>query len=129
MNAHCTIYLKLVIVLMAIGLWSCAARPFNPPRSGEIPPGPGVFSKGDDGLVLYDSKKTGADSRTRAADAPAAEPGDVRPTDASDLSDFAEFEAYQRFKAWKKSALGTQEYKEFQQWRRWQQYREWKKQQ
>jgi hypothetical protein len=130
MNIQCTTNLKqAVVALIMIGMWGCAAQPFDPPRSGEIPPGPGVFSKGDDGFVLYDSNKTKADGRTDAAGASTTESGAARSEDASDVSDFAEFEAYQEFKAWKKSALGTREYEEFQQWRRWRQYREWKQQQ
>lgn len=124
MNAYRTKNLRLVlVVLISIGIWGCAGKPFDPPQTGEIPKGPGVFSKGDDGVVLYDSKKNRSDRRT------AAKGNSGRPAVPSSASDYAEFEAYQQFKAWKKSAVGTNEYEEFQQWRQWQQYRMWKQNQ
>jgi hypothetical protein len=130
MNAYCTRNLRFVfVVLISIGLWGCAAKPFDPPQTGEIPKGPGVFSKGDDGVVLYDSKKKRSERRTAALQEPAAKGNTGQAATASSASDYAEFEAYQQFKAWKKSAAGTKEYEEFQQWRQWQQYRQWKQNQ
>jgi hypothetical protein len=130
MNAYGTRNLRFVfIVLISIGIWGCAAKPFDPPQTGEIPKGPGVYSKGDDGVVLYDSNKQRSERRTAASQEPAAKGGAGQPATSSSASDYAEFEAYQQFKAWKKSAVGTKEYEEFQQWRQWQQYRQWKQSQ
>jgi hypothetical protein len=119
----------VVVVLISIGTWGCAAKPFEPPQTGEIPKGPGVFSKGDDGVVLYDSNKKQTDRRTADSPEPAAKGNIGQPAPSLSASDFAEFEAYQQFKAWKKSAVGTKEYEEFQQWRQWKQYRQWKQNQ
>jgi hypothetical protein len=120
----------LFIVLISIGMWGCAAKPFDPPQTGEIPKGPGVFSKDDDGVVLYDSNKKRSDRENSASQEPVAKGDSGLPaTTSSSASDYAEFEAYQQFKAWKKSAVGTKEYEEFQQWRQWQQYRQWKQNQ
>ena len=47
----------LLVSLMIMGMWGCAGKPFDPPRAGEIPKEPGVFTKGSDGAVLYDSNK------------------------------------------------------------------------
>jgi hypothetical protein len=130
MNAYRARNLRVVLVaLISIGIWGCAAKPFDPPQTGEIPKGPGVFSKGDDGVVLYDSNKKRSNRETEASPEPAAKGDTGQPAAPSSASDYAEFEAYQRFKAWKKSAAGTEEYEEFQQWRQWQQYRQWKKNQ
>lgn len=117
----------VLVILISIGIWGCAAKPFSPPQTGEIPKGPGVFSKGDDGVVLYNSNKKRSDRRTAALPAPAAKGSAGQPVDSSSASEYAEFEAYQQFKAWKKSAVGTKEYEEFQQWREWRQYQQWKR--
>lgn len=130
MNACRTRSLGFVlVVLTSIGIWGCAAKPFDPPQTGEIPKGPGVFSKGDDGVVLYDSNKKRSERRTAASQEPEAMGGAGQPAPPSSASDYAEFEAYRQFKAWKASAVGTKEYEEFQQWRQWQQYRRWKQDQ
>jgi hypothetical protein len=130
MNTYRKGNLRLVlVVLISIGIWGCAAKPFDPPQAGEIPKGPGVYSKGDDGFVLYDSNNKKSESRAKAPAEPTAEGGTGQPAAPPPASDYAEFEAYQQFKAWKKSAVGTKEYEEFQQWRQWQQYRQWKQNQ
>ena len=130
MNAYRTRILRFFLVaLTSIGIAGCAAKPFDPPQTGEIPKGPGVFSKGDDGVVLYDSNKRSSEHRTAASQAPEAMGGTGQHPPPSSASDYAEFEAYQQFKAWKASAVGTKEYEEFQQWRQWQQYRRWKQNQ
>jgi hypothetical protein len=130
MNAYGTRNLRFVLaVLISIGIWGCAAKPFDPPQTGEIPTGPGVFSKGDDGAVLYDSNEKRSERRAAALRGPAAQGDTGQSATVSSASDYAEFEAYQQFRAWKKSAVGTEEYEEFQQWRQWQQYRQWKQNQ
>jgi hypothetical protein len=127
MNTYGTRILRVVFaVWLSIGIWCCAAKPFDPPRTGEIPKGPGVFSKGDDGVVLYDSNKAPSDPRHATAQPPAAASGTAQTAPPPSDADHAEFEAYQQFKAWKRSAAGTEAYEEFQQWRQWQRYRQWK---
>lgn len=131
MNAYRTKTLRFVLVVwVSIGIWGCAAKPFDPPQTGEIPKGPGVFSKGDDGVVLYDSNRKKADDRATVTTVPAPKGNTEQPAVLPPAaSDYAEFEAYQQFKVWKASAVGTKEYEEFQQWRQWQQYRQWKQNQ
>ena len=130
MNVYRTRHLRFVLaVTLSIGIWGCAAKPFDAPQTGEIPKGPGVFSKGDDGVVLYDSNKKKSDRHTTVTTAPSAKGDTGQPELPSSASDFAEFEAYRQFKEWKKRAAGTEEYEEFQQWRQWRQYRQWKQNQ
>jgi hypothetical protein len=110
---------------MTVGLWGCAGRPFDPPRADEISKEPGVFTKGADGAVLYDSKNERQ---------PAASSSQMPRTSSGYMqqpvveSDYEEYEGYRQWLLWKKSAVGTPEYEEFQQWREWRKYQEWKKQ-
>jgi hypothetical protein len=130
MNACGTVHLGIVLaVWISMGVWGCAAKPFDPPQTGEIPKGPGVFSEGNDGVVLYDSHGKRSDPREPGSQEAAAKGDAGKESPATSAADHAEFEAYQQFKAWKKSAAGTEEYEEFQQWRQWQQYRQWKQSQ
>jgi hypothetical protein len=130
MDAYRTRHLKVVFfVLISIGSLGCTVTPFDAPQTDEIPKGPGVFSKGDDGVVLYDSNQQSSDHRTPASIEPADKGNTEQPVPPPHGSDDAEFEAYQQFKIWKKSAAGTKEYEEFQQWRQWQQYRQWQQNQ
>lgn len=130
MNAYRKGNLRLIfIVLISIGIWGCAAKPFDPPQTGEIPKGPGVYSKGDDGFVLYDSNKKKPERQATTPAEPKVNGDTGQPAAPPPASDYAEFEAYQQFKAWKASAMGTKAYEEFQQWRQWQQYRQWKQDQ
>lgn len=115
-------------VLIPIAIWGCAGKPFDPPQTGEIPKGPGIFTKGDDGAVLYDSNAKEPTKQAPTAAETASREMDDKIADPSQAADYAEFEAYQEFRAWKKSAAGTQEYEEFQQWRQWREYRQWKQQ-
>jgi len=114
----------LLVSLMIMGMWGCAGKPFDPPRAGEIPKEPGVFTKGSDGAVLYDSNKERA---------PAVSPSQAPETSSGGTeqpaveSDYEAYESYQQWLLWKKSAVGTPEYEEFQQWREWRKYQEWKK--
>ena len=114
-------------VLVSIAIWDCAGKPFDPPQTGEIPKGPGIFTKGDDGAVLYDSNAKKLTKQAQTAGEPASRKKNEKTVDPSQAADYAEFEAYQEFRAWKKSAVGTEQYKEFQQWRQWREYRQWKK--
>jgi hypothetical protein len=121
--------IMILAVLISIAIWGCAGKPFEPPQTGEIPKGPGIFTKGDDGVVLYDSNAIEPPKPVQTAPEPASQKMDDNKTaDPSRAADYAEFEAYQEFRAWKKSAAGTEEYEEFQQWRQWREYRQWKQQ-
>ena len=117
---------SLLLLLVISGLLACAGQPFDPPQTGEIPKGPGVFSKGDEGVVLFDSEKK---REQPAAPKKQSETAPVPTQPPTNASDYEEFEAYQRWLEWKKSAAGSGEYKEFEQWRQWQQYKQWKKSQ
>jgi hypothetical protein len=84
-----------------------------------------VFTKGADGVVLYDS------NRERLPD---ASPSQMPTTESGAMeqpageSSYQDYEDYRQWLLWKKSAVGTAEYQEFQQWRAWRKYQEWKKQ-
>ena len=54
----------LLVSVVIMGAWSCAGRPFDPPRADEIPKEPGIFTKGADGAVLYDSNKERSPAET-----------------------------------------------------------------
>ena len=115
----------LLVSIMIMGVWGCAGRPFDPPRTDEIPKEPGVFTKGADGAVLYDSNKERLPA-VSPAQMPATSSGE---TDQPAVeSDYQDYEGYRQWLLWKKSAVGTPEYEEFQQWREWRKYQEWKKQ-
>ena len=114
----------LLAAVMPMVMWSCAHKPFDPPQTDEIPQGPGVFTKGDDGAVLFDSKKKSVRAADRAPGLPAAgRPGDAPMAD----EDYEAFEAYRQWLEWKKSNAGTEAYREFRQWQEWRRYQEWKK--
>ena len=114
----------LLVSLMIMGVWGCAGKPFDPPRAGEIPKEPGVFTKGSDGAVLYDSNKERAPA-VSPSQAPVTSSGGTEQPAVE--SDYEAYESYQQWLLWKKSAAGTPEYEEFQQWREWRKYQEWKK--
>mgnify|MGYP001822625415 CR=1 FL=1 len=114
----------LLVSLMIMGMWGCAGKPFDPPRAGEIPKEPGVFTKGSDGAVLYDSNKEPSPDAS-PSQTPVTASGDTEQPAVE--SDYEGYEAYQQWLLWKKSAVGTSEYEEFQQWREWRKYQEWKK--
>ena len=115
----------LLVSIIIMGVWGCAGRPFDPPRTDEIPKEPGVFTKGTDGAVLYDSNKERL---------PAVSPSQMPATSSGETeqpaveSDYEDYKSYRQWLLWKKSAVGTPEYEEFQQWREWHKYQEWKKQ-
>lgn len=115
----------LPVVIMSMFILSCAGKPFDPPKSDEIPKGPGVFTTGEDGAVLYDSNQESLSSAS-SSQTVAISSADMEQPAAT--SDYEEFKDYQQWLLWKKSAVGTPEYEEFQQWREWRRYREWEKQ-
>ena len=118
--------IALCALLLLAGIWGCAAKPFNPPAPGEIPKGPGVFSKGDDGAVLYDSKNQTQEPAAKEKIAPPAPADKIKQPSAAT---FEEYEAYKEWLEWKKSADGSPDYEEFKQWQEWRQYQQWKKRQ
>jgi hypothetical protein len=113
----------LLVSLISMSIWSCAGKSFDPPQADEIPSGQGIFTKGEDGVVLYDSNESVQSASP--AQAPATSPVDTKQPAVA--SDYKEFEAYRQWLDWKKSTVGTPEYREFQQWREWREYQEWKK--
>lgn len=115
----------LLVFMMIMGVWACAGKPFDPPQADEIPKGPGVFTQGDDGAVLYDSNKKRLPNASTPQTPTTLPEGTQQP--AAEV-DYDEYESYRQWLLWKKSAVGTPEYEEFQQWREWRKYREWKKQ-
>lgn len=119
--------LVVFITLTAMVLTGCShGKDFDVPEPGEIPKGPGVFTKGDDGAVLYDSKGGGL----IAPPAPVVAATPVK-NDAAKPSgtDFEAYDAYQKWKAWKQDPQNAQEYKEFNEWLEWKQYQQWKRNQ
>jgi len=114
----------LLVSIMIMGVWSCAGKPFDPPQAGEIPRGPGIFTTGTDGAVLYDSNKESLSPASPSQTIATSSSGTEQPAATSDYEDF---EAYREWLLWKKSAVGTPEYEEFQQWREWRRYQEWRK--
>jgi hypothetical protein len=122
---HIPIRMVLPVLMMIMFFLSCAGKPFDPPQSDEIPKGPGVFTTGEDGAVLYDSNQESLPS-TSSSQSLATPSTDMEQTAAS--SDYEEFKDYQQWLLWKKSATGIPEYEEFKQWREWRKYQEWEKQ-
>ncbi|MDX2446748.1 MAG: hypothetical protein QNK29_06065 [Desulfobacterales bacterium] len=119
------IRMVLLVSIVIMGVWGCAGKPFDPPQTDEIPRGPGLFTTGSDGAVLYDSNQESLPS-TSSSQSLATPSTDMEQTAAS--SDYEEFKDYQQWLLWKKSATGTPEYEEFKQWREWWKYQEWEKQ-
>jgi hypothetical protein len=119
-----TIFIQIImlITLFLMGAWSCSGKPFYPPVANEIPKGAGVYTKGEDGTVLYDSTK---EHKQSALPSPAPEVLNENTEKSFSVSDYEDFEAYRQWLQWKKSAAGTPEYAEFQLWREWQKYQEW----
>jgi len=117
--------ITLPLFIMIMGIWGCAGKPFDPPKSDEIPKGPGVFTTGEDGAVLYDltQERLPSTSSSQTLETSSAEM--EQPAAASD---YEEFKDYRQWLLWKKSAAGTPEYEEFQQWREWRKYQDWEKQ-
>lgn len=112
----------VLVLMMAWGIWGCAGQPFDPPQTDEIPKGPGVFTKDEGSVILYDSdqKKTQpSPENTSRTPSTAAHPSSSTP-------DFEAFEAYQQWLQWKTTAVENGEWEEFQQWREWKKYKDWK---
>lgn len=113
----------LVTFIMVWGIWGCAGQPYDPPPTGEIPEGPGVFTKEKGSVVLYNSKQ-----KKKRSPAPEKTPGKpsvvVHPS--SSAKDYEAYEAYQQWLQWKTTAVESGEWVEFQQWREWKKYKDWK---
>ena len=122
--------------LFFIGLFlfvfnACGGKPFDYHPGTEIPKKPGVFSKEEDGLVIYDSNK----KKDEAASGEIQAVGDqTSPTPSGQsgigeerVEDYKEFQEYQEWKERKKSRENADDLKEFQEWREWKSYQEWKK--
>lgn len=120
--------IMLLAILLAMGVWSCFGKTFTPPQDREIPQGPGVFSKGEDGVVIYNSDQENSDQvKSFPARLNKDTPADAKMTgNLQSTPNYEEFENYLKWLQWKKSAEGTAEYEQFQQWLQWRKYQEWK---
>lgn len=111
-------------------LIACGGKPFDYHPGTEIPKKPGVFSKENDGIVIYDSKKkkteTASGETQEAGDQPSSTPSAQSDVVEENIKDYKEFQEYQEWKAWKKSPKNSNEYQEFLEWREWNAYQEWK---
>jgi hypothetical protein len=113
------------LILILIGIWGCAGKPFTPPEPNEIPEGPGLFTKEKGSVsVSVDLKNKPADSTRQAKPETSSE---ARNSPHASPSDYEEFKAYQQWLEWKASALGSPEYAEFLQWQEWKKDQEWEK--
>ncbi|MFK5925091.1 MAG: hypothetical protein QM483_00545 [Desulfuromusa sp.] len=132
MKSHNLNMWSLCLLLMLLWLLAgCSSgKYFEAPQSGEIPKGPGLFTKGDTGAVLFDSQGGGLINPEKAeaptATAAAAVPS---PENTTQVQDFKEFESYKQWQEWKKGAAGSADYKDFQDWQQWERYQKWKQQQ
>ena len=127
MNANRTHTLLIFyFFFISMVVLNCAGKPFDPPRTDEIPDDPGIFSKGQDGMVLYDSDKGGLLPDNQEKD---SQPSPEAVGGRSGPPDHEEFEDYQQWLDWKKTAVGTPEYEQFQQWLQWRQFQKWEKSQ
>lgn len=120
----------LFMLMLLWVLTGCSSgKYFDAPKSDEIPKGPGLFTKGDDGAVLFDSKGGGLINPEKEK-APSATAATVQtPENTPQAQDFEDFEAFKQWQEWKKGAVGTGDYKDFQDWQQWERYQEWKKSQ
>lgn len=117
-----------LILILPIG---CGGKSFDYHPASEIPKGPGLLSDQEDGLVIYDSKKSKAEKSSRepqkAGDQEAAAKSAPSNVNEDKLRNYQEFQEYQEWKEWKKSNKNSGKFKEFQEWREWKSYQEWKK--
>lgn len=122
----------MIAHLMRIGLmvWFAASilgcgrgNNFEVPQADNIPAGPGVFTKGNDGAVLYDSKDG---SIVQPAPQPTAAQQTATETTTSQTAEFEEYEAYRQWRRWKNDPQNAEAYQEFLEWREWNRYRQWK---
>ena len=121
----------LLIGLLLSLLNACGGRSFDYHPETEIPKKPGVFSKEDNGFVIYDSKKKKAEKTSSGSQEGSDQKSSTKPGQSSvneeNLLDYKEFQEYQEWKEWQKSKKDSDEFKEFQEWREWKSYQEWKK--
>ncbi|MBT8338897.1 MAG: hypothetical protein HKP58_01145 [Desulfatitalea sp.] len=106
----------LTVALTVICALACAAqetKTFEYHAPDDLAPGPGVFSKENGEITVYDSKEH-------------------KSAGQQDKTDFEAFKAWQQdqaafeaFQKWKASDKGSDEYKEFLEWKRWKAYQEW----
>ena len=112
----------LLLLLLVTGCGS--GKAFEAPQAGEIPKGPGIFTKGDDGAVIYDSEGGGLiPPQTRDHTGPDAE----NSGSPSSIDEWEAFEAYRQWKAWKADPRNAEEVREFQEWREWKRYQQWRR--
>lgn len=115
----------VLIVWLALTATGCSrGKDFDPPQPGEIPEGPGVFTKGDDGVVLYDSEGGGLIQPRDQKVSPSA--GENTAPAEPTADDFKAYEAYRQWKAWKEDPQNKEEFQEFQDWLEWKRYQQWK---
>jgi hypothetical protein len=119
-----TMLLILFLGLVAALAGCSAGKRFDAPQPGEIPPGPGVFTKGEDGAVLYDSKGGGLVQPGSQAHPP---PSSEKRLSGSSTADFEAFEAFRQWDAWRRDPQNAKEYEEFKQWLEWKRYQQWKR--
>jgi hypothetical protein len=113
----------MMVWLAALILGCSHGNDFKVPQADEIPDGPGVFTKGDDGAVLYDSAGSGM---VKPASKPTTAQQTPNDTTHSRTTEFEEYEAYRQWKHWKDNPQNAEAYKEFLEWREWNRYRQWK---
>lgn len=121
------LWLVLIVWLAAATAGCSRGKDFDPPQPGEIPKGPGVFTKGDDGVVLYNSEGGGLIQPPDKKASPSA--GESTAPAEPTAAGFKEYEAYRQWKAWKEDPKNKEEFQEFQEWLEWKRYHQWKKNQ
>lgn len=111
-------------------IMGCAkAKPFDYQKVGEIPEGPGLFTKEKGKFTLYDSNKKPVkpEEPAQSASAPANAPED--PDAGEEFRRFQEWkqerEDFAAYQEWKRSHKGSKEYQEFEEWKRWREYKRW----
>jgi hypothetical protein len=115
--------IALMVWIVASFLGCSRGTDFEVPQADNIPNGPGVFTKGNDGAVLYDSK---GGNIIQPAPQPTAAQQTASETTTSQTTAFEEYEAYRQWKHWKNNPQNAEAYQEFLEWREWNRYRQWK---
>lgn len=115
--------LWLPLMLLCLLMGCSGGNDIAMPEADGIPKGPGVFTKGDDGAVIFDSRTGGMIN-------PVMKKMPEKPGVLSEIPpEFEGFEDYKQWQEWKKGAEGTGEYKDFKDWQQWKRYQQWKKNQ
>ncbi len=92
------------LVLILIGFWGCAGKPFTPPEPNEIPEGPGLFTKEEGKVVLSVDLNEGAPpSRPEAesSDSPDAKTM-TTPVEDPDYEEFLQWQEWKKYQDWKR---------------------------